>query len=72
MAKGLQRTIGPLATSGVIVKLKSYTVATVPPAASHTGCMIYVTNGAAGSPCMAVSNGTNWLRCDSLAAVATE
>jgi hypothetical protein len=32
--------------------------------------MIYVSNGAAGSPVMAFSNGSNWLRVDTLAAIA--
>ena len=40
----------------------AYTVATVPPAASNLGRTIYVSNGAAGSPCGAISYGTNWLR----------
>ena len=44
-------------------RLEVYTVATVPAAASHTGKLIYVSNGAAGSPCLAYSNGTSWLRC---------
>lgn len=48
----------------------TYTVATVPAAASYTGHTIFVSNGAAGNPCLAVSDGTNWLRCDTLAAVA--
>lgn len=44
------------------VRLDSFTVATVPTASLHTGKMIYVSNGAAGSPCLAYSNGTAWLR----------
>lgn len=44
------------------VRLDSYAVAGLPAAALHTGKMIYVTNGAAGSPCLAYSNGTSWLR----------
>lgn len=51
-------------------RLDSYTVATVPAAASHTGKLIYVSNGAAGSPCLAYSNGTDWLRITLGAAVA--
>jgi hypothetical protein len=43
-------------------RLESYTVATLPAAASHTGKLVYVSNGAAGSPCLAYSNGTSWLR----------
>jgi hypothetical protein len=53
-----------------LVEFKAYTVATVPSAAT-AGQMIYVSNGAAGSPVMAFSNGTNWLRVDTLAAIAS-
>ena len=42
--------------------LAKYTVATLPEAAGHDGRMIWVTNGNAGAPCMAVSNGSAWLR----------
>ena len=42
---------------------KSYTVATVPPA-SPAGLVIWVTNGAAGAPCLALSNGSVWKRVD--------
>jgi len=43
------------------IKLTQYTVATLPTAqASNTGLVFYCTNGDAGSPCLAVSNGTNW------------
>lgn len=42
--------------------MSSYTVASVPSAAGHAGRLIYVSNGAAGSPCLAYSNGTSWLR----------
>ena len=52
------------------VTLPSYTVAGVPAAAGNTGKLIYVSNGAAGAPVVAFSNGTNWLRVDTLAAVA--
>lgn len=40
------------------------------PAASWTGAVVYCTNGNAGIPCLAVSNGTNWLRIALGAAVA--
>lgn len=43
------------------VKLPAYTVASAPSAASLTGTIIYVSNGLAGNPCVAVSNGTNWI-----------
>lgn len=51
-------------------KLDSYTVATVPSAATYAGCLIYVSNGASGAPCLAYSNGTSWLRVLLGAAVA--
>lgn len=41
------------------------------PSASTAGHMIYVSDGAAGSPVVAFSNGTNWLRVDTLAAVSS-
>ena len=52
------------------VTLPTYAVAGVPAAAGATGTLIYVSNGAAGSPVVAFSNGTNWLRCDTLAAIS--
>jgi len=51
-------------------KLASYTVANKPAAASYTGTLIYVSNGAAGDPVVAFSDGTDWLRVDTLAAVS--
>lgn len=56
----------PLVT---LVQFKPYTVATVP-AATTAGQMIYVSNGAQGNPIMAFSDGTNWLRVDTRAAIA--
>jgi hypothetical protein len=53
-----------------ILQLDPYTVATVPPAAAFKNCMIYVNNGAGGTPILAVSNGTNWLRQDTGAAIS--
>ena len=47
-----------------------HTVANAPDATAHEGRMIYVSNGAAGSPVLAFSNGTNWLRSDTLAAIS--
>lgn len=54
-----------------IRKLDSHTVANAPAAASYEGKLIYVSNGATGSPCLAYSNGTNWLRITLGAAIAT-
>lgn len=68
--KGLPKSMGPKGP-GAIVKAASYTVATAPTAASQgAGCVIFLSDGAAGSPCLAVSDGTNWLRCDTLATAA--
>lgn len=53
-----------------VQRLDSFAVAGLPAAASHTGKMVYVSNGAAGSPCLAYSNGTDWLRVVLGAAVA--
>lgn len=48
----------------------AYTVATVPTASDWTSKQIYVSNGAAGSAILAFSNGTNWLRSDTGAAIS--
>lgn len=53
-----------------VVGLTSYAVATAPAASRFVGGLIYVTNGAAGAPVVAFSNGTNWLRVDTLAAIS--
>lgn len=45
----------------------AYTVATAPAAASYLGAHIFVSDGGAGSPCMAFSDGTNWKRTDTIA-----
>ena len=51
-----------------VAVLPTYTVATVP--AVVTGGIIYVSDGAAGSPTLAVCDGSNWLRTDTNATVA--
>ncbi len=43
------------------VQVPTYTVASAPAATGLTGTVIYVSNGLAGAPCLAVSNGTNWI-----------
>lgn len=53
-----------------VLQLEPFTVASAPPAAQHTNGMILVTNGAAGSPILAFSDGTDWLRSDTGAAIA--
>lgn len=52
--------------SGPVKVSETFTVATVPNAALSTGGQIYVSNGANGSPIIAFSNGTAWLRVDNL------
>jgi len=44
------------------IRLDPFAVAGLPAASLHTGKMVYVSNGATGSPCLAYSNGTSWLR----------
>lgn len=45
----------------ILPKIPTYTVATVPSAATAgAGAIIYVSNGLAGAPTVAVSDGTNW------------
>jgi hypothetical protein len=46
-----------------------FTVATLP--SVREAGVIYVDDGAAGSPVLAYSNGTNWLRSDTRANVAS-
>ena len=52
---------GPVtSTNGFI--LPTYTVTTANAIAFRTaGQIIYVSNGLAGAPCIAVGNGTNWI-----------
>jgi hypothetical protein len=51
-------------------QLPTYTVATAPAAAAIAGTIIYVSNGAAGSPILAFSDGTDWKRSDTGATIA--
>jgi hypothetical protein len=43
------------------ITLPAFTVATAPAATGLTGTIIYVSNGRAGLPTVAVSDGTNWI-----------
>ena len=52
------------------VQVPTYTVATAPAATSIAGSLIYVSDGAAGSAILAFSDGTDWLRSDTGAAIA--
>ena len=45
---------------GIIDLDASYTVANLPTAKGRKGALVYVSNGSTGSPCIAVSDGTNW------------
>lgn len=56
------------------VLLGAFTVATVPYTSGNTpiktGSVCYVADGAAGDPVLAFFDGTDWLRCDTLAAIS--
>lgn len=53
------------------IKVPAYTVAGAPSAsAAGAGTVIYVSNGAAGSPILAFSDGTNWKRSDTGGTIA--
>lgn len=46
-----------------VLKLSKYSVANSPLANTQgEGSLIYVSNGDAGSPCIAISNGSVWLK----------
>lgn len=53
------------------VTVPSTDVAGAPAATGFTaGTLVYVTDGAAGSPILAFSDGTNWLRSDTGGAIS--
>ena len=53
------------------IKVPTYNVAGAPSAsAAGAGTLIYVSNGAAGSPILAFSDGTNWKRSDTGATIS--
>ena len=56
-------------TAAAPIILPTYTVATAP-AGAAAGSIAYISNGAAGHPVIAYSNGTDWLRVDTRAAIA--
>lgn len=56
--------------SGPVKVSSTFTVATVPAAANSEGGQIYVNNGANGSPIIAFSNGSAWLRCDTAGVIS--
>ena len=53
-----------------LVQVPTYTVATAPAATGIAGSLIYVSDGAAGSAILAFSDGTDWLRSDTGAAIS--
>ena len=65
---------GPVtSTNGFIgdIRVPTYTVLTAPSAsAAGAGTLIYVSNGAAGQPILAFSDGTNWKRSDTGATIS--
>lgn len=44
------------------ITLPTYTVAGLPAASTNTRKVVWCSNGNAGAACLAVSNGTDWLR----------
>lgn len=66
----LGKVLDELATPTGPVKLATFTVATLPAAADYSGQIVYVSNGQAGTPCLAFSDGTNWQIADGSGNVA--
>jgi hypothetical protein len=60
---------GPVASQNGFI-FPSFTVATAPSAVGQTGVAIYVSNGRAGAPTLAVSNGTAWISSAGVAIAA--
>lgn len=56
------------------VLLGAYTVATIPYTSGNTpikvGSVAFVADGAEGDPVLAFFDGTDWLRCDTRAAIS--
>lgn len=59
-------------TTGEAIRFASFAVEDLPDAADHEGRIVRVEDGDAGSPCLAISDGTDWLVIALGAAVATE
>jgi hypothetical protein len=65
---------GPVVSPGGFegaITLPTFTVASAPAATGLTGTIIYVSNGLAGAPTIAVSNGTNWISAAGITISAT-
>jgi hypothetical protein len=61
---GLSTFSGPVrSTDGFegAITLPTFTVATAPAATDLTGTIVFVSDGLAGAPTIAVSDGTNWI-----------
>ena len=56
--------------SQIEVVMENYTVATLP-SNGTAGRIVYVTDGDGGNPCMAVDNGTDWVRVNLGSAVSS-
>jgi hypothetical protein len=55
---------GPVVSPGGFegaITLPTFTVASAPSAAGLTGTIVFVSNGLAGDPTIAVSDGTDWI-----------
>lgn len=70
MARREELNIGVLTVDVALQFTEAYTVATAPAASKFPRGMIYVSDGAAGSAIVAFSDGTNWLRVDTRAAIS--
>ena len=55
--------------SATEVVMENFTVSTLPTNGT-TGRIVYVSDGDGGSPCLAVDNGTNWVRVNLGSAVS--
>lgn len=61
---------GPVVSKSTF-NAEPFTVATAPSAAdAGEGAIAYISDGAAGSPIVAFSDGTDWLRSDTGAAIS--
>lgn len=73
----LARDANRSTAAGVICALRSmplrlpgYLLTDLPNPAEHQGALVYCSNGAAGSPVVAFSDGADWRRVDTLAVVS--
>lgn len=67
---GVETRVSELERWRRMPELPEFTCATAPDATVHKRGLIYVSDGAAGSPVVAFSDGTDWLRVDTLAAIS--